>query len=186
VSDVRSMHRSTRRAVAARGTVVACVLALVGCSDSGGDAPELPASFQVREIAVAVPVDEYVAMVEADCPGEPLPAEQAGWLCSADESVAYLMLPAALTGAEVASTDTSESGGSWQVNVDLTDSGERVLIELTASAASRDPKGAIALVIDGRVQSAPVVWEAITGGPVALVGDWTEGEATSLAARVVG
>lgn len=202
------------RAVAAVG-VAAAALALSGCSADGGDAQAPAGSFQAREVAVVVPmaqwteqagdadsaakvlasagldgsltVDEYVAMVDAGCPTDPLPVEQAGWLCSQDDSAAYLVVPAAVTADDVASAEAASGPGSdWEIRVTLTDSGSQKFGQLTSEASSRDPQGAVALVIDGRVQAAPVVMQAITGGTVILTGRWTEDDANGLVASLVG
>lgn len=197
------------------GVAAASAFALSGCSADGGDAPAPTGSFQVREVAVVVPmaqwteqagnadsaakvlastgldgsltVDEYVAMVDAGCPTDPLPAEQAGWLCSQDESAAYLVVPAAVTADDVASAEAASGPGSdWEIHVTFTDSGLQKFGQLTSDASSRDPQGAVALVIDGRVQSAPVVMQAITRGTLILAGRWTEEEAKALVASLVG
>jgi preprotein translocase subunit SecD len=203
------------RTVAVMGVAAASALALSGCSADGDDAPASTGSFQVREVAVVFPMaqwaeqagdadsaakvlasagleglltgDEYVAMVDAGCPADPLPAEQAGWLCSQDESAAYLVAPAAVTADDVASAEAaSRPDGHWEIRVILTDSGSQKLEQLTSEASSRDPRGVVAFVVDGQVESAPSVINAITGGSLSLAGDWTEEEAKALAASLVG
>ena len=134
---------------------------------------------------------EYVDLAAAGCPAESLPTHQAGWVCDAAEADAYLVFPAELTSAEVATADYGPSlGGGWEVHVQPTDSGEQLFATLTARASSREPQGAIAFMIDGQVVSAPVPWETITGGSWTLagglMGEWSEDEAKALAANVVG
>ncbi len=208
-------HHRTMRTIAIVGVAAASALALSGCSDDGDDAPASTGSFQAREVAVMFPmaqwaeqaddvdsvavvlasagleglltVDEYVAMVDAGCPADPLPAEQAGWLCSQDESAAYLVAPAAVTADDVASAEvTSRPDGHGEIRVILTDSGSQKFEQLTSEASSRDPRGAVAFVVDGQVELAPSVISTITGSSLSLAGDWTEVEAKALAASLVG
>lgn len=206
---IRHRSRATR-VVASVGVAAAAAVVLAGCSAGSADAPASPASFEVRGVAVVAPVaqwreqagdadaaaevlattglgglltaDDYVAQVEAGCPDEPLPADEAGWVCDEAESTAYLVFPAALTSDDVASAVSREGvDGDWQLQVEFTEGGASKLAALTADASEREPQGAVALVIEGDVLSSPVVTESITTGPLRLVGGWNEDEAKTLA-----
>lgn len=213
----------------AAGTVavVAGLGALAGCSSGENVADVPPVSFEVREVAARVAdsqwsdeaadadaaaavlsqagldelltADEYLAMVEAGCPANPLPSDQAGWVCDSAQSEAFLVFPATLTEADVDSAEAAQrvtsgedSGGTpqprevWEVQVSFTTSGTAALEDLTADLSSRAPQGTIAFVVDGKVVSAPMVVSPISGGSAQLVAPWTKQEAEHLVASLAG
>jgi preprotein translocase subunit SecD len=101
---------------------------------------------------------------------------------------AFLVGPAGASGLVFTNDATAEiNNGNWVVNVGLQDgpSGADLWNALTTKCFNRDavcPTGQIAIVLDGKVISAPVVQEAIfSGGNVQISGDFTEGEARDLA-----
>ena len=101
---------------------------------------------------------------------------------------AFLVGPAGADGLVFTNDATAEiNNGNWVVNVGLQDgpAGADLWNALTTKCFNRDavcPTGQIAIVLDGRVISAPVVQEAIfSGGTVQISGDFTEGEARDLA-----
>ena len=101
---------------------------------------------------------------------------------------AFLVGPAGANGLVFTNDATAEiNNGNWVVNVGLQDgpTGADLWNALTTKCFNRDavcPTGQIAIVLDGRVISAPVVQEAIfSGGTVQISGDFTEGEARDLA-----
>lgn len=101
---------------------------------------------------------------------------------------AFLVGPAGADGLVFTNDAAAEiNNGNWVVNVGLQDgpAGADLWNALTTKCFNRDavcPTGQIAIVLDGRVISAPVVQEAIfSGGTVQISGDFTEGEARDLA-----
>jgi preprotein translocase subunit SecD len=101
---------------------------------------------------------------------------------------AFLVGPAGADGLVFTNDATAEiNNGNWVVNVGLQDgpAGADIWNALTTKCFNRDavcPTGQIAIVLDGKVISAPVVQEAIfSGGNVQISGDFTEGEARDLA-----
>lgn len=216
-------RRGAGRVAGGLGFLAAAILALPGCSSDDVAADRTPVSFQVRAVATSVAVsqwsqeagdtaaatamldhtgldellttDGYLAMVDAGCPTAPLAADEAGWLCNAEQSEAFLVFPAALTEADVdgaeaspgvSSDGTAQSAGSWQLRLNFTEQGAIVLHDLTADLSSRNPQGSVAFVVDGVVKSAPVVMDALTGASVPVVAGWTEREAKDLAASLNG
>jgi len=105
-----------------------------------------------------------------------------------DGDAVFLVGPAGATG-QVFNNDAGAeiTTGSWVVTVGLRKGalGEDVWNALTTKCFNRDPScptGQIAIVLDGKVISAPVVQEAVfTGGNVQISGDFTEAEARDLA-----
>ena len=101
---------------------------------------------------------------------------------------AFLVGPAGADGLVFTNDAAAEiNNGNWVVNVGLQDgpAGADLWNALTTKCFNRDavcPTGQIAIVLDGKVISAPVVQEAIfSGGTVQISGDFTEGEARDLA-----
>jgi preprotein translocase subunit SecD len=101
---------------------------------------------------------------------------------------AFLVGPAGADGLVFTNDATAEiNNGNWVVNAGLQDgpAGADLWNALTTKCFNRDavcPTGQIAIVLDGKVISAPVVQEAIfSGGTVQISGDFTEGEARDLA-----
>ncbi len=105
-----------------------------------------------------------------------------------DGNAVYLVGPAGATGQVFNNNAGADiSTGNWVVTVGLRKGalGEDVWNALTTKCFSRDPScptGQIAIVLDGKVISAPVVQEAVfTGGNVQITGNFTEAEARDLA-----
>ena len=101
---------------------------------------------------------------------------------------AFLVGPAGADGLVFTNDATAEiNNGNWVVNVGLQDgpAGADLWNALTTKCFNRDavcPTGQIAIVLDGKVISAPVVQEAVfSGGTVQISGDFPEGEARDLA-----
>lgn len=105
-----------------------------------------------------------------------------------DGDTVFLVGPAGATG-QVFNNDAGAdiTTGNWVVTVGLRKGalGEDVWNALTTKCFNREPScptGQIAIVLDGKVISAPVVQEAVfTGGNVQITGDFTETEARDLA-----
>ena len=105
-----------------------------------------------------------------------------------DGDTVFLVGPAGASG-QVFNNDAAAdiTTGNWVVTVGLRKGalGEDVWNALTTKCFNREPScptGQIAIVLDGKVISAPVVQEAVfTGGNVQITGDFTETEARDLA-----
>ncbi|MEY2762217.1 MAG: protein translocase subunit SecD, partial [Actinomycetota bacterium] len=105
-----------------------------------------------------------------------------------DAGAVFLVGPAGASG-QVFNNDASAdiTTGNWVVTVGLRDGalGEDLWNALTTKCFNREPScptGQIAIVLDVKVISAPVVQEAVfTGGNVQITGDFTEAEARDLA-----
>lgn len=73
-----------------------------------------------------------------------------------------------------------EPDAGWIVYVDLTAEGTAAFETATAAAVGSK----IAVIIDGRIVSSPVVAEPITSGDVVVASGLTERAATSLVSRI--
>ena len=105
-----------------------------------------------------------------------------------DAGISYVVGPAQATG-DVFENDASAdvSSGKWAVVVSLRDGagGADTWNALTTKCFNRDqtcPTAQVAIVLDGKVISAPVVQEPVfSGGSVQISGDFTQQEARDLA-----
>ncbi len=103
-------------------------------------------------------------------------ADQAVVLPGRGEPVGYVLGPAELTGeavAEAAATFNNE----WVVNVDLTDEGAVGFDEIAARYFGQQ----VAIVLDGIVESAPVIRATEFGGTAVISGTFDEDGARDLA-----
>ncbi|TDU02759.1 preprotein translocase subunit SecD [Streptomyces sp. 846.5] len=108
--------------------------------------------------------------------------------CSSDASagyyIKYALGPVAVPGTDIsgASAGISTQNGQWQVNLSFTGSGGSKFTAVTTKLAKNTtPANQFAIVLDGKVQSAPSVAAAITGGQAQITGSFTQQQATSLA-----
>lgn len=97
-------------------------------------------------------------------------------------------LGAALVTAADVRTATAiavPTGETWAVEVRLDPTGTRALADATSRLVDApSPQNQLAIVVDGRVVSSPVVMGPITSGAVQITGNFTEAEAKSLADRL--
>lgn len=122
--------------------------------------------------------------------------------CAADKSQKYLLAPAEVEGTQVssASAGLSSAGTAWQVNLQFDGSGSSAWFDLTRKAYDATHSGdsgfgtcmprtgcnAVAIVLDGIVQSAPSIQSSggIPGGQAQITGNFTEQEAVTLADQI--
>lgn len=157
--------------------------------DSLGDSPADHADGPSEPVESPEIIEPETAMPEADEPVE-IETEQPLMLTSAEDDVAertvvlsdrgqlvgYVLGPAELTGeavAEAAATFNNE----WVVNVDLTDEGADGFDEI----ADRYFGQQVAIVLDGVVESAPVIRATEFGGTAVISGTFDEAGARDLA-----
>ncbi len=130
--------------------------------------------------AAAPEADEPVEVEVADVPAFTSPeddlADLAVVLPGRGEPVGYVLGPAELTGeavAEAAATFNNE----WVVNVELTDEGAVGFDEIAARYFGQQ----VAIVLDGIVESAPVIRATEFGGTAVISGTFDEEGARDLA-----
>lgn len=86
-----------------------------------------------------------------------------------------------LDGSSITKTEVGQSSsdlGTYVVNVTFDSAGAEKFAEVTAELAPTN--GQIAIVLDGKVNSAPSVQSEITGGQVSISGNFTADDANSL------
>ena len=136
-------------------------------ADAAGDDGEAPEAPQIE-----VEVEEPLAFT----PQEQDEADQVVVLPDRRAPVGYVLGPAELTGeavAEAAATFNNE----WVVNVELTDEGAVGFDEIAARYYGQQ----VGIVLDGLVESAPVIRATEFGGTAVISGDMAEEESRDLA-----
>jgi preprotein translocase subunit SecD len=144
--------------------------------ETSGAKGQLPAS---PPGSVPAPVARSAGSCQLTAPGD-----AQGWLvaCDAAQHDSYLLWPAELTNSDVASASevASRPTGDWQVTVSFTSAGQRRFFLLTQRSVGMH----LALVVDGVVQSAPVILKAIDGD--AQLADDLDHSHAQLLATLVG
>jgi preprotein translocase subunit SecD len=98
-----------------------------------------------------------------------------------DAQTKYLLSPAAIEGTDLksASAGIPQQSVSWQVNLTLGGEGKQVFADLSRAMAGSPQQ--FAVVLDGRVISAPTFNGVIPDGSAQISGNFTEASANSLA-----
>jgi preprotein translocase subunit SecD len=91
----------------------------------------------------------------------------------------YRLGPVLLSGASVRDAAPMRSSGGWSVQIELTANGTPRFADATRRLAAG--RRQLAIVVDGVVQSAPVVQTAIENGTARIAGSLTERAARDLA-----
>ena len=96
----------------------------------------------------------------------------------------YVRKAADATGKIIkAASGRSDDGISFYVDMKFTDEGSKKFGDLTAKIAEGNSRalGQLAIVLDGKLQSAPTVKDAIRGGGATITGSFSREEAVELA-----
>ena len=96
----------------------------------------------------------------------------------------YRLGPAALRGEAVDTARANFQQNEWVVTVDFTGKGNTDFNKIAATCFNRQPEcptGQLAIVLDGVIQSAPVIREPEFQGSAVISGSFTQGEAKDLA-----
>jgi preprotein translocase subunit SecD len=181
--------RTVTRSPAARAilTLLTATTMLAACSTdptsapttaSTGSSPSGPADLQLRPVLAEGPVGT------ATCPTwaqDAASRDDAVAACSTDGQILYSLGPASVTGDQISSASVQVSDGSAQVVIAFDEAGKTALSTITAQLAGKvEPQSQLAIYLHGRVQSAPSVHEAVTGGVIAIYGGYTPAEAQQI------
>jgi preprotein translocase subunit SecD len=129
--------------------------------------PPKPSIFEIRPVLDAPSADsEQLEMTSADGQAMVLNVQRVPLL---DES--YVQSAAAAQDSET---------GQVRIQIMLTPQGQKRLAEVTRQNLHRR----IAVVVDGKLCEAPMIQAEITGGAVPIRGDFTQPQASELAARI--
>lgn len=104
--------------------------------------------------------------------------------CDRTGTEKYLLGPAMITGDALttATAGVPQNQLSWVVNLEFDQEGALAFEQATGALAARqEPQNRFAIVLDGKVISAPSVSQAIPGGRAEISGSFNEQSATELA-----
>ena len=114
--------------------------------------------------------------------------------CSADGKEKYILGPVELSGSDIStashSQETSGQGvttGRWAVNIQFNDAAREKFQNITSrlnairAQNSSDARARFAIMLDGKVLSAPISQAVISDGKPQITGNFTEQEAKALA-----
>jgi preprotein translocase subunit SecD len=147
-------------------------------SDEAWVTPKLLDSYSHFNCSTLSSVDTNVA-----------PADKPLVTCESDGSVVYILGPIEVAGSTIADanagTITSSQGvntGTWAVNIVFNGKGTAEFSKVTTRlVALTAPRNQFAIVLDGKVISAPATQAAITDGKPQITGNFTQTTATTLA-----
>jgi preprotein translocase subunit SecD len=113
-----------------------------------------------------------------DVPDQPL------LTCNREGTEKYLLGPTLIEGNQLSGAQAGVPQGqlSWVVNLSFNSAGSSAFEKATGVLATRsDPQNRFAIVLDGKVISAPSVKSAIAGGQAEISGSFNQQSATELA-----
>ncbi|MFA6298020.1 MAG: hypothetical protein WC642_02550 [Nocardioides sp.] len=120
--------------------------------------------------------------LDCDAPPSPAPPEEPLVACD-DEGVKYVLEPASIVGGiESASAEIPEGQLGWVVNIELDAGATDRFSDIAAELL--DTGGQFAVVLEGRILTAPTVNAPITNGELEISGNFSEESAEALADRL--
>jgi preprotein translocase subunit SecD len=144
----------------------------------------------------------YTAFETLDCldpaalepRAEPAPADQPLVACEPETQGKYILGPVEVPGTDIEDatfgTARSQQGqalNSWVVNIDFNDKATKTFREVTErlfAFGDGDPRNQFAIVLDGRIVSAPTTEAVIPDGNPSISGSFTEESAATLAEQL--
>jgi preprotein translocase subunit SecD len=125
---------------------------------------------------------------------EPAPADQPMVACEPDTQGKYILGPVEVPGTDIDTATHGLERGSqgqtlnrWVVNIDFNEDGTKVFREVTErlfAFGEGDPRNQFAIVLDGRIVSAPTTNAVIPDGNPSISGSFTEESAAALAEQL--
>lgn len=117
------------------------------------------------------------------------PADRPLITCDPSGAVKYVLGPVEITGEDISdasnglmTTSSGASTGTWAVNLSFSDQGTRAFGDVTSRlVALQGAQNQFAIVLDGRVISAPSTNAAITDGNAQISGSFTQESSKTLA-----
>ena len=132
------------------------------------------------QLGPTVPKSVLSAMKAYDCSAKPSELQGMLMLCGPDQTV-YLLKDPLVTGG-VASAAPAHIGNQkdWYLRVQLDQPGTDTLSQATTTLAGTE----LALVLEDRVLSAPVIDSSMADGHLVVTGDLNQAQATKLAGQL--
>jgi len=152
------------------------------------------ARFELRPLAPLKVMEEWVK-AGADTKKPPPGFEAVRYADGARKAEGYdqewiLGGPTCISSVDVsdakAEPDVQARSGQWQVRFELTPAGAEKFDQVAAELYERKPNGALAILLDGRIISAPIVRSPRLGGRGTIQGNYSEKEAKEVAGILTG
>ncbi|WP_430867187.1 SecDF P1 head subdomain-containing protein [Demequina aurantiaca] len=153
-------------------------VALTGATtEARGLLPDEPADWNQFVTDLGLPdtgdtVDAAEWVAAANCLAEPFSTPDVAGACSTDGSSVFLLGASSLDESSIVSVEPTDADyPNDAVLVTLDSAGAAAFEELTGEVSGlQEPRNRVAIVVDGKVLSAPTVMSAISGGQVQIVG----------------
>jgi preprotein translocase subunit SecD len=161
-----------------RWAVLLVLFALAGCTERAGPSPTPPptaASTASGPVDLRLPL-ELAPVVAASQPSVTVAPDPEGARLALAEPIVTI------TRLEHATVQHAEYDDSWTILVRLTEPDARTFGDWTGEHIDQQ----LAIVVNGRVVSAPTIQAAITTGEVVIAGQFSEREANDLLAQLTG
>ncbi|MBM7516666.1 SecDF P1 head subdomain-containing protein [Nocardioides nitrophenolicus] len=140
---------------------------------AGGAPPADPVQFR-----------RVLAMTEDTSP-DPVQPDPAAEAVACAPEAGYRLAPAEIVGGvEDAEVQQGQGRPAWSIMIELDDDAAATFADLTRELNGTGQQ--LAVVLGGRVLTAPVIQAVITDGRVSIAGDFTRDEAESLADALEG
>jgi preprotein translocase subunit SecD len=175
---VRGARRGALTAAAA-----AAALLLAACASTPAPAT---GDLQLRPVVHESPA------TATSCSGtpSPVPATAAMTACDSQGQLVFSLGPARLTASDVRAVSVASDapdGSGPRVQVSLDADGTSAFASWTAELARQPaPQNQVAIVVGGRVTSAPYVQESIVGGQLEIAGLASQQDAEALVRAITG
>ncbi|HWD82071.1 MAG TPA: hypothetical protein VG497_24405 [Kribbella sp.] len=160
------------------------VTLLVTRTDDKPSATDSPAARTKPSDPKAVEFRRVLTTKAGTCP---TPAPD-GTACD-DKGMVYTLGKAELDGSHVTDVKSGydSTNNYWYVTIALDPAGDKLFAQLTGALAQQaPPANLLAIVVHGRVVSAPSVQSEITGGQVQITGNFDRPAVEALAKQITG
>jgi preprotein translocase subunit SecD len=170
-------------------------------ASSGSVAPSQHANFQMRQVMKIVSPSSAdwsktrltcsgLGEALSDCVASTLDAVRIVLLRPEQDGEKYVLGPVIVDGTDVERASAQleqQSDLGWSVSIELRAEAAEAFKAVTQVAArSPGPQNEIAIILDGRMVSSPIVSGPIPNGKLIITGGFTETEAKALASSLIG
>jgi len=127
--------------------------------------------------------DDRIPVEFTFCEYSPSPGLTPRKITGSEQEV-YLRDQTVLSTVHIASAKVTEApySGGPQINIELTKEGTSIFAEVTRNNIDKP----LAIIVGGKVISAPIIRSEITGGKAVISGDFTREEAQRIASGIMG
>lgn len=151
---------------------------------AAGSAPQIPADLQAKYASLDCTDTKQRTAITDSGSGSPTKSVIA---CGNEggQWEKFVLGPSLIDGERVSGANAAfdtQQGNGWVVNLNFDSKGAGQFTKVTGDLASQaDPNNRFAIDLDGNVESAPSVHQALTGGSAQISGSFQQSEAENLA-----